>query len=106
MKFARRNDLSSYKRLHMALSMSCGGKRGLVTEMAREYKVSRQFLYDKLMLCMRLHGNSSTEGISRTLAALNWGPDSTGHISEFLHATAKSCSLEIPCKGTRERIPN
>jgi hypothetical protein len=91
--------------------------------MARVHKVSRQFLYDnealllrpfavnhepqaddsdevvhKLMLCLRLHCNSSTEGISKTLAALNWGPDSTGHISEFLHATAKSCSLEIPCK--------
>jgi hypothetical protein len=126
MKFFRRNDLSSYKRLHMALAMSCGGVRkwGLVTELAGEYKVSRQFLYDneallrrpfevqnkpqtddfdafvhKLILCLRLYCNGSTEGISKTLQALNWGPDSTGHISGFLHATAKFCSLEIPCKG-------
>ena len=94
MKFVRRNDLSSHKRLHMALSMSCGGVRkwGLITEMARVHKVSRQFLYDnealllrpfavnhepqaddsdevvhKLMLCLRLHCNSSTEGISKPL---------------------------------------
>jgi hypothetical protein len=109
----------------MALEMSCGGLRtwGLVTALAGKYKVSRQFLYDnaallrrpfempnepqtddfdafvhKLILCLRLYCNGSTEGISKTLQALNWGPDSTGHISGFLHATAKSCSLEIPCK--------
>ena len=127
MKFSRRNDLSSYKRLHMALAMSCGELRqwGLVTALAGEYKVSRQFLYDnaallrrpfemlnepqtenfdefvhKLILCLRLHCNGSTEGISKTLQAMNWGPDSTGHISGFLSATAKSCSIEIPCKET------
>jgi len=110
----------------MALAMCCRGFRdwGRVTEVAKQYGVSRQFLYDnearlrscfavesappaglsdelihKLMLCLRLHCQGSTEGISRTLEELGWSPDSTGHISEFLHATAKSCSLEIPCKG-------
>lgn len=126
MKFFRRVDLSSLTRLHMALAMCCRSfdERGLVTAIAREYKVSRQFLYNNealllrpfemqgaprmafsdelahtLILSLRLHCNASTEGISRTLDALGWNPGSTGHISEFLHATAKACSLEIPCRG-------
>lgn len=126
MKFVRRADLSSRARLHMALAMRCrgDGEWGMVAAMAREYKVSRQFLYDnealllrlfgtpgasgagvsdeivhRLILCLRLHCNGSAEGIARTLDALGWGPGSTGHVSEFLHATAKSCSLEIPCRG-------
>lgn len=126
MKFFRRVDLNSLTRLHMALEMRCRSfdERGLVTAMAKEYKVSRQFLYNNealllrpfevqgapciafsdelvhtLILCLRLHCNASTEGISRTLDALGWNPSSTGHISEFLHATAKACSLEIPCRG-------
>lgn len=126
MKFFRRVDLSSRARLHMALAMRCRSfdDRGLVTAMAREYKVSRQFLYNNeallrrpfevqgapcaglsdelvhtLILCLRLHCNGSAEGISRTLDALGWNPGSTGHVSEFLHATAKACALEIPCQG-------
>jgi len=127
MKFIRRTDLDWQTRLWMALAMRCRGFRdwGLVSEVARGYGVSRQFLYEneafllrsfarqsappaglsdelrhKLILCLRLHCNGSIEGISRTLDALGWGPDSTGYISEFLHATAKACSLEIPCKGS------
>ncbi len=127
MKFIRRTDLNSQTRLWMALAMRGRGFRdwGLVSQVARGYGVSRQFLYDnearllrlfavesappaglsdelrhKLILCLRLHCNGSIEGISKTLEALGWGPDSTGHISEFLQATAKCCSLEIPCKGS------
>jgi len=127
MKFIRRTDLDSQTRLWMALAMRGRGFRdwGLVSEVARGYGVSRQFLYDnearllrlfavesappaglsdelihKLILCLRLHCNGSIEGISKTLEALGLGPDSAGHISEFLQATAKSCSLEIPCKGS------
>lgn len=127
MKYFRRTDLDSQTRLWMALALCCRGFRdwGRVTQVAKQYGVSRQFLYDnetrlrssfavenappaglsdelihKLMLCLRLHCQGSTEGISRTLEELGWAPASTGHISEFLHATAKSCSLEIPCKGS------
>lgn len=127
MKFIRRPDLDAQTRLWMALAMRCRGFRdwGLVSEVAREYGVSRQFLYEnealllcpfaveratqaglsderlhKLILCLRLHCNSSLEGISRTLEAMGWRPASTGHLSEFLSATAQSCSLEIPCKGS------
>jgi hypothetical protein len=127
MKFFRRTDLDSQTRLWMALAMRCRGFRdwGLVSEVARKYGVSRQFLYDneelllrpftlefapqaaisdelrhKLILCLRLHCNGSIEGISKTFNAMGWGTDSTGHISEFLRATAKSCSLEVPCKGS------
>lgn len=127
MKFIRRTDLDTQTRLWMALAMRGRGFRdwGLVSGVARNYGVSRQFLYDnealllrpfaverspqaspsdelrhKLILCLRLHCNGSIEGISRTLEAMGWGPNSTGHVSEFLRATANACSLEIPCKGS------
>ncbi|MEI6186598.1 MAG: hypothetical protein WCP43_05270 [Dehalococcoidia bacterium] len=127
MKFVRRADLDSRTRLRMALKMGCRDFRdwGRVSEVAREYGVSRQFLYDnealllrpftpggvppaalsdeavhRLILSIRLHCNGSAEGIARTLGEMGWCPGSTGHISEFLHATAKSCSLGIPCKGS------
>lgn len=127
MKFIKRIDLDPLTRRRLALMMHDRShqKWGLVTELATKYGVSRQFLYNnkdilshpfpiisescaglsdelchKLILSMKLYGNSSIEGISRTLAEMGCGPDSAGHISEFHHAIAKSCSLEIPCKGT------
>lgn len=127
MKFFRRSDLSSFTRLHMALEMRCcgSGEWGLVSDMARKYGVSRQFLYDnearllppfaleggaqatlsdedvhRLILCIRLHCNGSVVGISRTLREMGWGPGSTGHISEFLRAAAKPCKLDLPTKGS------
>jgi hypothetical protein len=127
MKFVRRADLDSRTRLRIALEMGLRDSRdwGRVSAVAREYGVSRQFLYDnealllrpfapegaphaalsdedvhRLILCLRLHCNGSAEGISRTLAELGWGPSSAGHVSEFLRAAAKSCSLDIPRKGT------
>lgn len=126
MKFVRRPDLNPQDRLWMALVMGCRGFKdwGVVSQLAGKYGVSRQFLYDnaalllrpfavenapperlsdellhKLILCLRLHCNGSAEGISRTLDAMGWAPNSTGHISEFLQATARACSLDIPCKG-------
>lgn len=127
MKFARRADLDSRTRLRMALEMGCRDFRdwGRVSAVAREYGVSRQFLYDnealllrpfapggapqaalsdeavhRLILSVRLHCNGSAEGISRTLGEMGWGPGSAGHVSEFLHAAAKACPLGTPCKGS------
>jgi len=126
MKFVRRNDLDCPTRLQLAAAMSLRGfgDWGLVTEMAGKYGVSRQFLYDneallmrasaaesaartdfsselvhKLIICLRLHCNGSLEGISRTLAEMGLSPCSTGHVSQFLHAAAESCSLAVPHKG-------
>ena len=106
MKFVRRIDLDSPTRLWMALAMRGRGFRdwGLVSEVARGYGVSRQFLYDnealllrtfarpsapqpglsdelrhKLILCLRLHCNGSIEGISKTLAALRIPAKSDTH---------------------------
>lgn len=127
MKFVRRNDLDSLTRMHLAVAMRCRGFRdwGLVTDMAGKYGVSRQFLYDnetlllrpfavgsppqtdlsdellhKLIICLRLYCSGSLEGISKTFEEMGWNPSSTGHVSEFLHATAKSCSLAVPHKGS------
>lgn len=126
MKFIRRADLTVFIRLQLALTMQFRdpNRWGVVAELAREHNVSRQFLYNnkalllqpftekrtpqsdlsvefvqKLILCMRLHGNSSIDGISKTLKEMGLGPASMGYVSQFLHNTAASCSLELPCKG-------
>lgn len=53
MKFFRRLDLSSRTRLQMALEMRCrgSGNWGLVSDLAREYGVSRQFLCTAAKSC-------------------------------------------------------
>jgi len=124
MIFLRRPDLTPQARLWMALSMHFrnGADWGMVSDLAREHGVSRQFLYEnarrllgvfsetgpgmpallsdewvhRLILCLRMHCGSSLEGISRTLGEMGLSPGSTGHVSEFLDATAGACSLAVP----------
>lgn len=127
MKFIRRPDLAAQERLWLALEMRFRGYRdwGMVTELARKYGVSRQFLYQnealllfpfsvekepqaelsdelihKLILCLRLYCNASVEDISRTFDEMGWRLGSTGHISEFLSEIGELCVIEIPLKGS------
>jgi len=118
MKFQRRTDLNISTRLMLAAAMHVSIRWGAVTDLASKFGVSRQFLYDnkkeilsqiesvtepsaglskeqgdKLALCMRLHGKSSIEGISRTLREMGAPCCSAGHLSGLFSCIARQCDL-------------
>lgn len=53
----------------------------------------------RLILTTRLNGNSSIDGIAKTLVDMGYSPCSTGHVSEFLAAAAKVCPEAIHFTG-------
>jgi hypothetical protein len=125
LKFIRRPDLDMWTRMELALIMNRRNiyEWGTVTDSARAYGVSRQFLYENyaffasrdpvwfmaeptmmisdefihhLILCAKLHCGASIDGIVETLKELGCKPGSAGYISKFLKEVGRACEIEIP----------
>jgi len=108
----RRPDIDVQTRINIVLvALFCQGMYGTITRLAREYKVSRTFIYeliwtanlvlleafsennnsrkrikntqliDKAILLLRLEGNCSIQSISNILEQMGFYPCSEGHIS-------------------------
>jgi len=123
MKFLRRPDLDVQTRMNIVLIILFnGGTYGMITSLARQYKVSRTFIYellwtanlvlmetfsgndrkverrrnqrelDKAILLLRLEGNCSIEEISNILSQMGYDRCSTGYISYRL----KHYGLKVP----------
>lgn len=121
MKFTRRPDLDSQARIHIVmLAWLYKGVYGKMTQIAKEHRISRTFLYDlifvanlhfemlfsaerlpvengrhhleQLVLLLRLEGKCSIPSISSILQALGHRPNSVGYLSQFL----KSCGSSLP----------
>lgn len=120
LKFIRREDLSFNDRIELGLKMTRWSPWGMVTELSKQFGVSREFLYKnlswfnslsinekpekfltdemarKLILCLRLYCGSSIEGIVATFREMNWSPNSAGYVSEFLRHVGETSAIEIP----------
>ena len=116
-KFTRRKDLTIDIRLaiaNMALSAQLLGEWGTITDLAREYEISRTFVYSlastlkeaapmlfgeaagfidslstrelsiQAMLSLRLEGRSSIGATSTIMERFGWSLSSTGSISQIL----------------------
>jgi hypothetical protein len=127
MKFHRRIDLTPAVRL--AIAVQAIQQRGVwraMTELARQYRISRQMVYllrwsllgifepdskrtagsaqdqgfvvswDKLVLALRLHGCCSVGDIAGILTSMGLPKRSVGTISQFLGAIAKQVPNEVP----------
>ncbi len=121
MKFTRRPDLDPQTRIHIVMvAWLYKGVYGKMTQIAKDHRISRTFLYDliflanlhfeilfsaqapsvekdrhhleQLVLLLRLEGKCSIPSISSILQALGHRPDSVGHVSQFL----KSCGRSVP----------
>ncbi len=121
MKFVRRPDLDPQTRIHIVMvAWWYKGVYGKMTEIAREYNISREFLYnlahaanlhlemifsvgrplnqedrrhlEQLVLLLRLEGKCSIPSISSILRALEHHPSSVGFLSQFL----QRCGSSIP----------
>ncbi len=114
MKFLRRPDLNSSKRLYIAttaLSAMLNHHWGIISGMAKQFNVSRTFIYMlvstliemdsvlfgttyqyteskfvafQYMLSLRLEGRCSIQSISTILNRFQISPNSTGSISQYL----------------------
>ena len=119
LKFIRRSDINEWERLELAQTMYSrqNNYHGRVSDLARQFNVSRQFLYDnfnmcseligqwfqqgnpeleedlgvRLTLCMRLYCHRSISGISFTLNEVGISPNSVGYISETLKQYGAAC---------------
>jgi len=116
-KFTRREDLTSQIRLtiaNIALSAQLSGEWGTITDLAKQYEISRTFVYSlastlkeaapmlfgeaagfihspsirelsiQAMLSFRLEGRSSIGAISTMMERFGWQLSSTGSISQML----------------------
>ncbi len=111
MKFIRRSDLAPHTRIDLVkLAWQGQGIYGKMTQLAREYHISRTFLYqmtwaahhqleilfsdskdlvqdpqpllEPLMLLLRLEGTCSIPSLSSILTYLQYQPNSVGYLSE------------------------
>ena len=126
MKFVRRRDLSAATRARIALEACLHrGVWGTVTRLAKQYRVSRQFIYllvwsvshvfeaetsaapspaahtvqvpwDELVLALKLQGACSEGDISQILKTLGVARNSIGSISQQLHRLAAALPKEHP----------
>ncbi len=113
MKFVRRPDLDTQTRIHIVMvAWPYKGVYGKMTQIAKEYEISREFLYnlksladlhlemlfsagkplaqedfrhlEQLVLLLRLEGKCSIPSISSILQALGHRPNSVGYFSQFV----------------------
>jgi hypothetical protein len=129
MKFIRRPDLDPQTRIHIVmLAWLHQGLYGKMTEIANSYRISRTFLYqlllmatlqletlfsdekllfqkdhrhlESLLFLLRLEGNCSLLSIASILKALEYHPNSVGHLSQFFHSAGQTLpsTLVIPSK--------
>ena len=127
MKFLRRPDLDAQTRMNIVfVVLLCEGTYGAITRLARQYNVSRTFIYellwtanlallgafseavnekgtrrnrrelDKAILLLRLEGNCSIQEISNILMQMGYHPCSPGYISQRLR------SYGVKLSGTLE----
>ena len=122
MKYMRLPDLTTKMRIDMV--MNAWFKQGIygeMTKIAKQFKISRTFLYqsltsatdqlerlfsdsisppkefgqiplEKMILLLRLEGKSSLSSISLILKELSYKPNSLGYLSQFL----KECGHSLP----------
>src|SRR5216684_4115952 len=129
MKFLRRPDLDAQTRIHIVmLAWLHQGLYGKMTEIANSYRISRTFLYqlllmatlqletlfsdekllfqkdhrhlESLLFLLRLEGNCSLLSIASIVKALEYHPNSVGHLSQFFHSAGQTLpsTLVIPSK--------
>ena len=123
MKFARRLDLSPATRAGLALeALAQRGRWGGITQLARRYRVSRQFIYllmwsvshvfepkprsepqqaaevkwGELVLALKLQGDCSVGDISQILKTLGIPKNSIGAVSEHLRRLAAALPKHRP----------
>lgn len=125
MRFARRPDLPPETRAQIALEgLANRGRWGSITQLARRYRVSRQFVYllmwavshvfepqtrsepessraltvewDELVLALKVQGDCSVGDISQILKTLGIPKDSIGAVSGYLRQLAASLPQENP----------
>ncbi len=121
MKFVRRPDLDTQTRVHIVMvAWLYKGVYGKMTQIAKEYEISREFLcnlksladlhlemlfsagkllaqedfrhFEQLVLLLRLEGKCSIPSISSILQALGHRPNSVGYLSQFL----QRCGSSVP----------
>ena len=129
MKFTRRPDLDPQTRIHIVmLAWLHQGVYGKMTQIANYYRISRTFLYqrllaanlqleglfsdekllsqtdhqhlEQLLLLLRLEGKCSLLSLSSILKALQYHPDSLGYLSQFFHSAGQAlpATLLMPSK--------
>ena len=129
MKFVRRPDLDAQTRIHIVmLAWLHQGVYGKMTEIANAYRISRTFLYqrllmanlqletlfsdeklllqkdhyrlDQLLFLLRLEGKCSLLSIASILKALEYHPNSVGSLSQCCHRAGQMLpsTLVIPSK--------
>src|SRR3989441_11862834 len=119
MKFTRRSDLEPQTRIDLVrLAWQGQGLYGKMTQLAREYHISRTFLYqmiwaaqrqvailfsdstdlvqdpqpllEPLMLLLRLEGTCSIPSLSSILTYFQYQPNSVGYLSECFHTSGRA----------------
>ena len=125
MKFVRRSDLSPETRARIALQvLTHRGEWGIVTQLARIHRVSRQFIYtlvwsvigvfepqscpvrkpehevvvpwDRLVIALKLQGSCSVGDIAQMLRTLGVPKNSVGSVSQRIHDYAAALPDETP----------
>lgn len=123
MRFFRKRNLKVMDRALIGLSAIVGaGVYGTVTDLARDYNISRPFVYElknkilssvsetetsddkqdtinfvnRIIMVMKLCCRSSVGGISEALKLLNLPNNSIGYISEYLNDKASFCAADLP----------
>lgn len=126
--FIRRPDLSSRDRHKIGVTALLFKKHGIITQLSRRYKISRQFVYDlrdyvsaqnlfekveaysnklalrrqllRVILCLRLVCISTLSGIGETLKILGLGHRSMGYLSEELKMAGNQLDNTISHQGS------
>jgi hypothetical protein len=130
MKFTRRPDLDPQTRIHIVMLVWLyKGVYGKMTQIAKQYNISRTFLYqlffmarlnlevlfsdeksllqrdhahlEQVILLLRLEGKCSIPSISSILQALEYQPSSVGYLSQFLQSYGHSLPCTLPMAGPK-----
>ena len=74
LKFIRRADINEWERLELAQAMYFrqNNYHGRISDLSRQFNVSRQFLYDNFNMCSELIGNGSSKVIQSRMSGNNF----------------------------------